>query len=48
MRDPETNEVLDEVMNESDRLQVVSVKEKVAIFTVLSGSISKGMRVQLP
>ena len=48
LRDPGTNEVLDEVMNESGRLQVVSVKEKVAICTVISGSVNKGMRVQLP
>lgn len=51
LRDPTTGEVLDEMVTEAARISVVSVKEKVAICQVISGSadsIEQGMRVALP
>ena len=38
IRDPDTGEVLDESMNEIARLQVQTVKEKLAICSVVSGN----------
>lgn len=51
IRDPDTGEVLDEMVTEIARLQVSSVKEKLAICSVVSGNaakIEKGMRVSSP
>ncbi|MDR3561507.1 MAG: CsgG/HfaB family protein [Negativicutes bacterium] len=51
IRDPGTGEVLDEVINEIARLQVVTVREKLSICQVISGdpgAIAKGMAIQLP
>ncbi|VBB08364.1 curli production assembly/transport component csgg [Lucifera butyrica] len=51
LKDPTSGEVLDETINEVARVQVDTVKEKVAICSVISGSasdISEGMRVILP
>jgi len=50
IRDPDTGEVLDEALEEVARLQVETVKEKVSICTVISGSadaIQTGMAVHL-
>ena len=51
IRDPDTGEVLDESVNEIARLQVDTVKEKLSICSVTSGSagaIRKGHGVQIP
>lgn len=51
LRDPTTGEVLDEIVTETARIRVTTVKEKVSICEVLSGgidSIQQGMRVTLP
>ena len=51
LRDPATGEVLDEMVTEMARISVISVKEKIAICEVISGSpdsIEQGMRVILP
>lgn len=51
VRDPETGEVLDESMTEIATIRVDLVKEKLAICSVDSGSltsIERGMRVHLP
>jgi len=51
LRDPTTGEVLDEMVTEAARIRVVSVKEKISICEVISGSssdIEQGMRVILP
>lgn len=51
LRDPTTGEILDEMVTEAARIRVVSVKEKVSICEVISGSssdIGQGMRVILP
>jgi curli biogenesis system outer membrane secretion channel CsgG len=51
LRDPVTGEVLDESVDEIATLEVVKVKEKVAICNVTYGSaedISQGMRVMQP
>ena len=51
LRDPTTGEVLDEMVTEVARISVVSVKEKISICQVISGSsdsIAQGMRVTLP
>jgi hypothetical protein len=51
IRDPDTGEVLDESLNEVARLKVASVKEKLSICDVVSGSagkVQKGMAVHLP
>jgi curli biogenesis system outer membrane secretion channel CsgG len=51
LRDPTTGEVLDEMVTETARIRVVSVKEKISICEVISGnpdSIQQGMRVTLP
>ena len=48
IRDPDTGEVLDESMNEIARLQVQSVKEKLAICSVISGdgaALERGMAI---
>lgn len=49
IRDPDTGEVLDESVNELARIKVDSVKEKLSICSVTSGSagaVRKGMAVQ--
>ena len=49
IRDPDTGEVLDELVNEIARLEVVSVKEKLAICRVVSGNggaVTKGQTIQ--
>ena len=51
IRDPDTGEVLDESVNEIARLKAATVKEKLTICDVVSGSagaIKKGQGVQLP
>ncbi|SMC82202.1 CsgG/HfaB family protein [Sporomusa malonica] len=51
LRDPTTGEALDEMVTERARIRVVSVKEKISICEVISGSsesINQGMRVSLP
>ncbi len=51
IRDPDTGEVLDESVSEVARLQVDTVKEKLSICSVTSGSVGavrKGHGVQLP
>lgn len=51
IRDPDTGETLDESINEVARLRVDSVKEKLSICSVISGSsssVKKGMAVHLP
>ena len=51
IRDPDTGEVLDESINEVATLQVDSVKEKLSICSVVSGSagaVERGMTVHLP
>ncbi|MEM7583424.1 MAG: CsgG/HfaB family protein [Acidobacteriota bacterium] len=51
IRDPDTGEVLDESVNEVARLKVDTVKEKLSICSVTSGSagaVRKGHGVQLP
>ncbi len=51
IRDPDTGEVLDESMNEIARLRADTVKEKLAICSVVSGDASgleRGMAVHLP
>ncbi len=51
LRDPVTKEVLDESLTELATLEVVTVKEKIAICSVISGSadeIQPGTRVQQP
>ena len=48
LRDPDTGEVLDQSMERIGSIQVIKVKEKIAICKVLSGSgIKKGMTVML-
>lgn len=51
IRDPETGEVLDELLSEVARIQVAVVKDKLAICRVVSGQadwIQRGMAVHLP
>jgi len=51
LRDPDTGEALDEIMTEVATLQVATVKEKLSIANVTSGSaadISKGMSIHKP
>ena len=51
LRDPDTGEVLDEMMTELATLKVVQVKEKLSIAEVVSGdaaAIQKGMAIHLP
>ena len=51
IRDPDTGEVLDESVNEVARLEAASVKEKLTICNVVSGSagaVKKGLGVQIP
>ena len=51
LRDPGTGEVLDETVTAVARIQVVTLKEKLAICEVISGQaddIENGMGVQLP
>ena len=51
IRDPDTGEVLDTMVNELARLQASTVREKLTICDVVSGSaaaVEKGMTVQLP
>lgn len=51
LRDPDTGEVLDEMMTEVASLQVIEVKEKISIADVIAGdgaSVEKGMTVYLP
>ena len=51
LRDPITKEVLDESLTELATLEVVTVKEKIAICNVITGSadeIQAGTRIQLP
>lgn len=51
VRDPTTGEVLDELVTETARIRVITVKEKISICEVISGSsdsIQQGMRVTLP
>ncbi|BBB92089.1 MAG TPA: CsgG/HfaB family protein [Methylomusa anaerophila] len=51
IRDPNTGEVLDESVTEVGRIQVVNLKEKLAICEIVSGQaeeIEKGMGVELP
>ncbi len=51
IRDPDTGEVLDRSVTEKARLQATTVKEKLSICDVVSGSASavgKGMAVSLP
>ncbi len=51
IRDPDTGEVLDESVSEIARLKAVTVKEKLTICDVVSGSagaIEKGQGVQIP
>ncbi len=51
IRDPDTGEVLDESVTEIARLQAKTVKEKLTICTVVSGSagsVKKGLGVQIP
>ena len=51
LRDPVTKEVLDESLTELATLEVVTVKEKIAICSVISGSadeLQPGTRVQQP
>jgi len=51
IRDPDTGEVLDESMNELARLRCDTVREKLSICSVASGSasrIERGMAVHLP
>ncbi len=51
IRDPSTGEVLDETVSEVARLQVSSVREKLAICDVINGdpnAVTKGMMIQRP
>ncbi|MEE2776934.1 MAG: CsgG/HfaB family protein [Acidobacteriota bacterium] len=51
IRDPDTGEVLDTFVNELARLEATTVREKLTICNVVSGSagaVEKGMTVQLP
>jgi curli biogenesis system outer membrane secretion channel CsgG len=51
IRDPETGEVLDTMVNELARLEATGVREKMTICNVVSGSataVQKGMLVLLP
>ncbi len=51
IRDPDTGEVLDRSVTEKARLQAATVKEKLSICDVVSGSadaVGKGMAVSLP
>jgi curli biogenesis system outer membrane secretion channel CsgG len=51
LRDPTTGEVLDEIVTETARIRVETVKEKISICEVISGNlddIQQGMRVILP
>ncbi len=51
IRDPDTGEVLDESVNEVARLKAATVKEKLTICDVVSGSssaVKKGQGVQIP
>ena len=50
IRDPDTGEVLDESVNEIARLRAATVKEKLTICDVVSGSagaVKKGQGVQI-
>lgn len=49
IRDPDTGQILDEIINEVARIQVVSVRENLSVCTVISGrpeAIDVRMRVQ--
>ncbi|MEL7635560.1 MULTISPECIES: CsgG/HfaB family protein [Sporomusa] len=49
IRDPDTGEVLDEMVNEVARIRVVSIKEKLAVCQVISGNpgaIAVNMKIQ--
>ena len=49
LRDPDTGEVLDQSLEKTATIQVVKVKEKIAICKIIQGSdIEKGMTVLLP
>lgn len=51
IRDPSTGEVLDETVTEVARIQVVILKEKIAICDIVGGNpdaVEKGMGVHLP
>jgi curli biogenesis system outer membrane secretion channel CsgG len=49
LRDPKTGEVLDQSMEKAGTIEVVSVKEKIAICKITQGSgIQKGMTVMKP
>ncbi|MGI6093595.1 MAG: CsgG/HfaB family protein [Negativicutes bacterium] len=51
IRDPDTGEVLDEVIEEVARIRVTSAKERLSICNVISGdsyAIDKGMKVSVP
>ncbi|MBN1636301.1 MAG: hypothetical protein JW920_07290 [Deltaproteobacteria bacterium] len=49
LRDPDTGEVLDQIMDKTGSLQVVKVKEKISLCKITQGSgIQKGMAVFLP
>jgi len=49
LRDPDTGEVLDQSLEKAGSIKVATVKEKIAICKVISGSnIAKGMTVALP
>ncbi|MBW3564028.1 MAG: hypothetical protein KY459_04830 [Acidobacteria bacterium] len=51
IRDPDTGEVLDEIMDEIARIRVESVREKLSIASVISGNadeIGQGMTIQTP
>lgn len=50
IRDPDTGELLDESMNAVGRIEVVTVKKKLSICSILEGAgkIEKGMTIHLP
>ena len=48
LRDPRTGEVLDQTMEEAGSIQVITVKEKIAVCKIIQGSsIQKGMTVMM-
>ncbi len=51
IRDPDTGEVLDEIMEEIARIRISEVREKLAIGSIISGDsagVDRGMAVHLP
>lgn len=51
IRDPDTGEVLDEIMDQIARIRIDEVREKLSIGSVISGdgaSVDRGMAVHLP